>query len=65
MTVTPQQNLALLIAIALKDRLEQTRFGLLARNMPQFEPRLLYGAMQTALEAGELRLALIGYELDL
>ncbi len=64
MTATQQQTLALLIAAALQERLEQTRFGLLARNMPQFEPQLLYGAMQTALDAGELRLALVGYTVS-
>lgn len=64
MTATQQQNLAILIAATLQEQIESIRFGLLARNMPQFDPQTLYEAMQDELNAGNLRLALIGYTLS-
>jgi hypothetical protein len=61
---TEQPGIELLIAEALSEALERTRFGLLARNMPRFDPQKLYGRLQAALDAGKLRLALIGYACD-
>src|SRR5260370_35551354 len=58
-----KQTAALFIASAVHQRLTNNtiRFGLLARNIPLFDPQVLYNQLKGSIAEQKLRLALIGF----
>src|SRR6266446_21527 len=61
--MSTEQTTANLIASAIHWRIERNtvRFGLLARNIPLFDPQVLFNELSLSIVQQKLRLALIGF----